>query len=85
MIAGAVGLSALGDWLALIPMALYLEEQTGSGVLVALLFVAVWSPAFALAGPAGLIVDRFDKRRVLLVVSLAQAAVAVALALVSNS
>lgn len=85
MIAGAVGLSALGDWLALIPMALYLEEKTGSGVLVALLFVAVWSPAFALAGPAGLIVDRFDKRRVLFFVSLAQAAVAVVLAFVGGA
>jgi MFS family permease len=85
LIAGAVGLSALGDWLALIPMTLYLEEQTGSGVLVALLFVAVWSPAFVLAGPAGLIVDRFDTRRVLLLVSLVQAVVAVVLAFVGGT
>jgi hypothetical protein len=68
-----VGLSALGDWLALVPLALQVEETTGSGILVALLFVAIWSPAILLAGPAGLLADRFDTRRVLLLVSLVQA------------
>lgn len=48
--------------------------------MVALLFVAVWSPAVLLAGPAGLLTDRYDTRRVLLVVSLAQAVVAIGLA-----
>lgn len=50
---------------------------------MALLFVAVWSPAVLLAGPAGLLADRFDTRRVLLAVSLAQAAVAIGLAFVT--
>jgi MFS family permease len=81
----AVGLSALGDWLALVPLALELESTTESGIVVALLFVAVWSPAVLLAGPAGLLTDRFDTRRVLLAVSLAQAAVAVGLAFVSGT
>lgn len=85
ILVGAVGLSALGDWLALVPLALEIEETTSSGVLVALLFVAVWSPAVLLAGPAGLLTDRFDTRRVLLVVSLAQAVVAVGLAFVSGT
>lgn len=85
VLVGAVGLSALGDWLALIPLALALEESTGSGIVVALLFVAVWSPAILLAGPAGLPADRRDPRRVLLVVSLAQAAVALGLAFVDGA
>ena len=85
LLVGAVGLSALGDWLALIPLALELEETTGSGIIVALLFVAVWSPAILLAGPAGLLADRHDPRRVLLVVSLAQALVAVGLAFVGGT
>jgi MFS family permease len=85
ILVGAVGLSALGDWLALVPLALQLEETTESGIVVALLFVAIWSPAILLAGPAGLLADRFDTRRVLLLVSLAQAAVAVGLALVSGT
>lgn len=78
-------MSALGDWLALVPLALQLEETTESGIVVALLFVAVWSPAVLLAGPAGLLTDRYDMRRVLLVVSLAQAVVAVGLAFVSGA
>jgi MFS family permease len=80
-----VGLSALGDWLALVPLALQVEETTGSGILVALLFVAIWSPAILLAGPAGLLADRFDTRRVLLLVSLVQAVVALGLAFVSGT
>ena len=82
---GAVGLSALGDWLALVPLALLLEETTESGIVVALLFVAIWSPAVLLAGPAGLLTDRYDTRRILLVASLAQALVAIGLAFVSGT
>ena len=80
LVAGAVGLSALGDFLALVPLALHLEETTRSGILVACLFIALWAPSVALALPAGLAVDRVDPRRLLLVVSVAQAVVAVALA-----
>jgi MFS family permease len=82
---GAVGISALGDWLALVPLSIELQETTNSGIVVALLFVAFWSPAILLAGPAGLLADRYDTRRVLLVVSLAQATVAVGLAFVSGT
>lgn len=85
ILVGAVGLSALGDWLALVPLALQLEEATDSGIIVALLFVAVWAPAVLLAGPAGLLTDRYDTRRVLLVVSLAQAFVAIGLAFVNGT
>lgn len=80
LVSGAVGLSALGDFLALIPLALHLEERTGSGLVVAGLLIALWSPAIVLAGPAGLVADRFDPRRVLVVTSVLQALVAVALA-----
>jgi MFS family permease len=79
ILVGAVGLSALGDWLALVPLTLHLGETTGSGIAIALLYVAFWAPTVVLAGPAGLLADRHDPRRVLLLASLAQAAVAVAL------
>ena len=85
ILVGAVGLSALGDWLALVPLALHLQETTDSGIVLALLFVAFWSPAVVLAGPAGLLADRVDPRRVLVLVSIAQAAVAVGLAFVSGA
>ena len=69
LLTGAVGLSALGDFLALIPLALALEHQTNSGLVVAGLFIALWSPSIVLAGPAGLLVDRTDPRRVVAVAS----------------
>jgi MFS family permease len=80
LLAGAVGVSALGDWLAMTPLALRLQEDTGSGLVVAGLFVALWGPVIVLAPLAGLLVDRLETRRLLAFVSLAQAGVAVALA-----
>ena len=53
LLAGAVGLSALGDFLGFIPLALYLQEHTGSGIAVAGLFIALWAPSVVLGGPAG--------------------------------
>jgi MFS family permease len=80
ILVAAVGLSALGDWLALVPLTLHLQEATGSGITIALLYIAFWAPSVVFAGPAGLLADRYDPRRVLLLVSLAQATVAVVLA-----
>jgi MFS family permease len=85
VLVGAVGLSALGDWLALVPLTLALQEATGSGMTIALLYVAFWAPSVVLAGPAGLLSDRYDPRRVLLLASVAQALVAVALAFASGT
>ena len=85
LLVGAVGTSALGDWLALVPLTLYLQETTGSGITIALLYFAIWAPSVVLAGPAGFLADRYDPRRVLFVVSLAQALVAIGLAFVSGT
>jgi len=80
LLAGAVGISALGDMVAVVPVALHLQERTGSGLVVAAVFIALWAPIVALAGPAGLVVDRVDPRRVLIAAALTQAAVASVLA-----
>jgi MFS family permease len=80
LLSGAVGLSALGDFLGFIPLALYLQEHTGSGIAVAGLFIALWAPSVILGGHAGLLADRIENRRLLRDVSLAQAAVALVLA-----
>jgi hypothetical protein len=79
LIGGAVGLSALGDFLLWVPLTLHLHAMTGSGVAVAALFVALWAPIVVLAPVAGLLVDRLEARALLLVASLAQAALALAL------
>jgi MFS family permease len=80
LLGAAVLLSALGDFLAVIPLALRLQHDSGSGLVVAGLFIALWMPVAVLAAPAGVLVDRFDPRRTLVAVSLAQAVVAGGLA-----
>jgi MFS family permease len=79
-LAAAVGLSALGDLLALIALVLAVERTTGSSVAVAALFATTLVPVVALAPLAGLLVDRVENVRVLVLASLAQAAAAAALA-----
>src|SRR4051795_13701656 len=81
LLSGAVGLSALGDFLGFIPLALYMQQRTGSGIAVAGLFIALWAPSVVLGGPAGLLADRVESRRLLRDVSLGQAAIAAVLAL----
>jgi MFS family permease len=80
LMTGAVLLSSLGDFLAMVPLALHLEERTGSAFAVAALFMALWLPSVVLAGPAGLLVDRVSPRAVLIWSSVLQAVVAVAAA-----
>jgi MFS family permease len=80
LLAGAVGLSALGDFLGFIPLALYVQQHTGSGIAVAGLFIALWAPSVVLGGAAGLLADRVESRRLLRDVSLLQAAIAAVLA-----
>ena len=85
LLAGAAGLSALGDFLALIPLVLHVQERTGSTFAVSALFFALWAPVVLGAGPAGAIVDRVENRGLLVGVSFAQAAVVAAIALSADS
>jgi MFS family permease len=85
LIVGAVGISALGDFLLWIPLTLHLQEISGSGLAIAGLFLALWTPVVVLAPVAGMVVDRVEARAVLLVASLAQAAIAAGLALALDS
>ena len=80
LLVGAVGLSSLGDRVALVPLALLVEQRGDSGLAVAVLFMAMWSPAALLAGPVGLLADRVSPQRLLTLSSLAAAALCAALA-----
>jgi MFS family permease len=66
LLSAAVGLSALGDWLALVALALHVEANVGSSFALAALFFALWSPSVLLAGPAGLLADRVESRALLI-------------------
>ena len=75
LLAGAAGLSALGDFMAVFPLILHVQQRTGSAFAVSALIFALWGPVVLAAGLAGAIVDRFENRALLVVVSFAQAAV----------
>ena len=80
LLALAVGLSAAGDMLALITLALRVHDLTGSGFAVSALFAPRCCRSWRSRRSAGG-ADRLESARVLLAASLAQAAVAAALAL----
>jgi MFS family permease len=79
LLAGAAGLSALGDFMAIFPLILHVQQRTGSAFAVSALIFALWGPVVLAAGVAGAIVDRFENRRILIVVSLLQAATVAAM------
>ncbi len=80
LVAGAIGLSAAGDFVALIALVLHANETQGAGIGVAATFIALWTPTALLAGHVGLLIDRFETTRLLTLASIAQAIVAFGLA-----
>jgi MFS family permease len=88
VIAGAICLSALGDWIALVAMGLRANEMAGSsmgnGLAIAGIFICLWAPVVLLSGHVGLLVDRVETRGLLVAVSAAQACVALGLAVVGS-
>ena len=78
LVAGSVGLSALGDWVAIVALGLEVKELTDSGFAVAALWICLFGPSVAVAGHAGLLVDRFEATRLLAAVSAVGAVVALA-------
>jgi MFS family permease len=85
LLAGAAGLSALGDFMAIFPLILHVQQRAGSAFAVSALILALWGPVVLVAGWAGAIVDRFENRRILIAVSLLQAGAVAAMLAGLNS
>jgi len=85
LIVGAVGLSAFGDFLLWVPLAVHIQATTGSPLAVSAFFLALFGPVVALGALAGRVVDRVENARLLWTVSFAQAAVVLAIALAADS
>lgn len=85
ILAGAAGLSALGDFMAIFPLILHVQQRTGSAFAVSALIFALWGPVVLASGVAGAIVDRFENRRILIAVSLLQAATVAVMLLAADT
>ncbi|RMC32010.1 MFS transporter [Paracoccus alkanivorans] len=83
----ASGLTNLGDGIALVAWAWLATQLTRDPLLIALVPVALKAPWFVFSLPAGLLIDRMDRRRAILaadlirVIAYASAAIAVWMAL----
>lgn len=61
LVAGAIAVSAIGDWVAMIALSLRANELW-KGAGVAVLLICLWAPLAALAGHVGILVDRLETR-----------------------
>jgi MFS family permease len=75
--AGLLALSA--DWFLFVGLPLFVYDQTGSTLATGAVFVARFGPYVLLGSVAGMLVDRWDRRRTLFFVNLLLAAAAVPL------
>jgi len=66
-------ISNLGDWLLLIALPFYVYQRTGSALATGTMFVAETIPSILLGSVAGVFVDRWDRRRTMIVCTVAQA------------
>ena len=73
--------SDTGDWLLLVSLPILVFQLTGSTLGTAYAFLIELAPFILLAPVAGMLADRLDRRRLMVVVSLAQAAALVPLVL----
>jgi MFS family permease len=81
MVFGAQVVSYLGDWFAFVALAGLVEDVTNSRFLVSLVLVSMTIPGLFMSPIAGSFADRFDRRKILIVVSILQAFAALLLLL----
>ena len=60
--------SQIGTWLCMVAQTLLILELTGSGIALGLLAAAQFGPVLLLGAWAGVVADRSDKRRLLIIV-----------------
>jgi predicted MFS family arabinose efflux permease len=74
--------SQLGDWFDTIAVMTIVLRLTGSGRAIGLIFVTRFLPSVVISPLSGVIADRFDRRRIMIVSDLVRAAVVLGFILV---
>lgn len=77
-------ISYLGDWFSFVAIIGLVDDLSGSKFLISLVMVSFSLPSFLASPIAGSMVDRFDRRRILVFVSIIQAVAALGLLLVGK-
>jgi MFS family permease len=67
-------ISETGDWLLITGLPIYVYYLTGSPLITATVFIIEMVPVILLSSFAGVMIDRWNRRRAMIVIPLAQAA-----------
>jgi Na+/melibiose symporter-like transporter len=77
--------SMIGNWILIAAMPFHIYTLTGSALATSGFLIAYLVPGILFASVAGVFVDRWDRKRTMLVTSLAQSAVILALVFVQSA
>ncbi len=77
--------SQLGDWMQIVGRAFLAFQLTGKAESVGIVYFATYAPQLIFSLYGGVLADRFDRRRMLIVTQIAQAVGAVVLGLLAAS
>lgn len=75
-------ISQLGDWFNLIASAALVAQLSGAGLAISGLFIARLLPPFVLGPVVGVVADRFDRRKILIISDLLRAVIVLGFLLV---
>lgn len=78
-------ISLLGDWFNLLASAALVTELTSSGVAISYLFLVRFIPQFLFSPFAGVIADRYDRRKVMILADLLRAVVVLGFLLIHTT
>ncbi len=78
-------ISMIGNWMLFIAMPIYVYQLTGSALATSLTFIAATVPGLAFSSLAGVFVDRWDRKRVMVISSGLYAATLLPLILVNTA
>ncbi|MFM8417351.1 MAG: MFS transporter, partial [Actinomycetota bacterium] len=81
----AQNLSFMGEWFTFVALAGLVQDVNDSALLVSLLLVAFSLPSFLASPIGGPVADRYDRRTVLIIVSVAQAVAACGFLFIGDS
>jgi MFS family permease len=81
---GGAFVSSIGDWVLFIALPFYIYQLTGSVLATSITFMAETAPGLLIGPFAGVLVDRWDRRRAKLLADVARGLLVAALALVQS-